>query len=249
MDCPHIPQFEPKVRCTTQGARFCETTVLTCTCMCLTTSLLRGGGGETWGHAMENVLSHPQDLCVYIPGKNCFVMENILGCTCILILCIQLSHTCMLHLMYVVVSVPLDVRVDNGYHLPSLGCQLVLHLNGVGELGSVPGKVPNRKRTTQSLSDLSTLSLFLSLSVSLFVTFFHQCAQYPTTEHHKECHAHRIHCQHCIHMCACVCVCRHEYTCTCMLHFKQNSLLHILFIIVVPPALVVGQREQLQIEI
>ena len=31
--------------------------------------------------------------------------------------------------MYVVVPIPLDVRVDNGDHLPPFRCQLVLHLN------------------------------------------------------------------------------------------------------------------------
>jgi hypothetical protein len=38
-------------------------------------------------------------------------------------------HVWRMHLMYVVVSIPLDVRVDNGHHLPPFGRQLVLHLN------------------------------------------------------------------------------------------------------------------------
>ena len=49
------------------------------------------------------------------------------------------------NLMYVVVSVSLDVRVDDGDHLSPFGCQLVLHLNRVRELCTIPGEVSGRK--------------------------------------------------------------------------------------------------------
>ena len=67
----------------------------------------------------------------------------------------------------------------------------------------------------------------VSLSLSLLLTFFHQCAQYPTKEHHKECHSHQIHCQHCIHACERVCV-DNEYMC-CMskkIYFTFQHLVH-----------------------
>ena len=44
--------------------------------------------------------------------------------------------------MYVVVAISLDVRVNNGDHLPPLGGQFALHLGWVGELGRVPSEVP-----------------------------------------------------------------------------------------------------------
>ena len=52
-------------------------------------------------------------------------------------------------LVNVVVPVPLDVRVNNGHHLPPFSSQLILHLGGVRELGTVPREVPGATPRTK----------------------------------------------------------------------------------------------------
>ena len=54
------------------------------------------------------------------------------------------------YLVNVVIAVPLDVRVDNGDHLPPLGSQLVLHSLRGGELGRVPREVSVERGEHQS---------------------------------------------------------------------------------------------------